>query len=522
MSAFSLIMILVAIPSRAIAQESIVISGVVIDEGGTPVVGAALLLPGTTKGTTTDIDGKYSLKITSNSKLEVSCIGYKTQNILVNNRTKLNITLIEDRTSLEESVVVGYGVQKKRDIVGAVESITTESLEDRTGASMSISRSLQGAVPGLTMSFSDGKPNRGASINIRGAKNSIGSGGSALVLVDGVETSISSVNPDDIASITVLKDASSTAVYGARGTFGVILLTTKTPNTGSAKISYNGTFSVYTRTVTPEIVSNGYDFTTSYLESYRNAFGTDPANINNVFKFSRTWYDELAKRNSDPSYEKWRVNNGGRYEYFGNTNWYDVFYKEFTMGHQHNVSVSGGGEKASYYVSGRYFNQDGIYNAGDENYEQFNVKAKGIVNIRPWFRVENTTDIMWRFSHQPTVHTWLNSTPVNLNRMLNHQGYPMTLVTNPDGTWTEAAVYTGWAGFVEGNSWRKDDKFDMTNRTSVTIDFIKDVLVGAADFSVFYNQTNRTHSVNSYKYSAGPGLSAERPAGSIYEERAYK
>ena len=497
------------------------VSGIVKDPNGQPVLGVTVVVPGTTRGTTTDADGRYTIEAATGETLNFSYIGYKQQMLRVNGQTRIDVTLEEDNTSLEEVVVVGYGLQKRRDIVGAVETLSAETLEERNGSSMSISRSLQGAIPGLTMTFSDGKPNRAATIRIRGAENSIGAGGSALVLVDGVETDISTVNPDDIESITVLKDASSTAVYGARGTFGVILMTTKAPQKGRAKVTYNGTYTFYKRATTPQMVTNGYDFTTSFLESYTNAYGTDPANINNVFKFNRTWYNELARRNSDPSFEKWRINNQNAYEYFGNTNWYDVFYRDYTTGHQHNLSVTGGGETASYYVSGRIFEQDGIYNAGDEKYQQFNVKAKGDVRVKPWLRIENTTDFMYRYSHQPTAHTDITSTPMNINRMLNHQAVPVTLVTNPDGSWTEAAVYTGWAGFVEGNSWRKDRKFDMNNRTSVNLDLIKDVLVGNIDVSFYFNQTDRRQAVNSYTFHTGPNSSAERPSGSLYEERSY-
>ena len=497
------------------------VSGIVKDPNGQPVLGVTVVVPGTTRGTTTDADGRYTIEAATGETLNFSYIGYKQQTLRVNGQTRIDVTLEEDNTSLEEVVVVGYGLQKRRDIVGAVETLSAETLEERNGSSMSISRSLQGAIPGLTMTFSDGKPNRAATIRIRGAENSIGAGGSALVLVDGVETDMSTVNPDDIESITVLKDASSTAVYGARGTFGVILMTTKAPQKGRAKVTYNGTYTFYKRATTPQMVTNGYDFTTSFLESYTNAYGTDPANINNVFKFNRTWYNELARRNSDPSFEKWRINNQNAYEYFGNTNWYDVFYRDYTTGHQHNLSVTGGGETASYYVSGRIFEQDGIYNAGDEKYQQFNVKAKGDVRVKPWLRIENTTDFMYRYSHQPTAHTDITSTPMNINRMLNHQAFPVTLVTNPDGSWTEAAVYTGWAGFVEGNSWRKDRKFDMNNRTSVNLDLIKDVLVGNIDVSFYFNQTDRRQAVNSYTFHTGPNSSAERPSGSLYEERSY-
>lgn len=515
-------LLLAAFSSTAFAQGGGgKVSGVVKDPAGNPVIGVTVTVPGTTRGTTTGVDGEYTLSVSGNESLTFSYIGYKTQTIPVNNRSTIDLTMAEDNTSLEEVVVIGYGVQKRRDIVGAVESISTKQLEERIGSSMSISRSLQGAVPGLTMTFSDGKPNRGATIRIRGNETSIGSGGSALVLVDGVETDMSTVNPDDIESITVLKDASSTAVYGSRGTFGVILMTTKNPQKGSTKVTYNGTFTFYQRATKPEMVTNGFDYTTSFLESYINCMGKDPANINNVFPFNRTWYAELERRNSDPSYEKWRINNKNQYEYYGNTNWYDVFYKNYTTGHQHNITVTGGGDVASYYVSGRMFEQDGIYNAGDEKYRQFNVKAKGVINVKPWLHVENSTDFMYRTSHQPTGHTSLSTTPTTVSRMLNHQAYPVTLVTNPDGTWTEAAVYTGWAGFVEGNSWFKDRKFDMRNRTSVNIDFIKDVLKGAVDVSYYFNETDRRYSVNSYSFSTGPESSGQRPSGSLYEERSY-
>ena len=202
------------------------ITGTVKDKSGNPIIGAAVTIPNTARGTSTDIDGRYTIKASANESLNFSYIGYQSQLIQINNRTTIDVVLTEDNTSLEEVVVVGYGVQKKRDIVGAVEQISSKDIADRIGSYQNVSRSLQGAIPGLTVTFSDGKPTRGASFQVRGA-NSIGAGGSALILVDGVETDITTVNSEDIESISVLKDASSTAVYGSRGTFGVILITTK-------------------------------------------------------------------------------------------------------------------------------------------------------------------------------------------------------------------------------------------------------------------------------------------------------
>lgn len=520
---FAVTLFLIAQGISATAQGGGIfnVSGVVKDPAGTPIVGVTVTIPGTTKGTTTGADGEYAISVAPDQSLAFSYLGYKPQTIQVNRRTKIDVTLSEDNTSLDEVVVIGYGVQKRRDIVGAVETLSTKGLEERLGTSMSISRALQGAIPGLTLTFSDGKPTRGASVHIRGVTNSIGSGGSALVLVDGVETDMSTVNPDDIESITVLKDASSTAVYGSRGTFGVILMTTKQAQKGTAKVTYNGTFTFYQRATKPEMVTNGLAFTDSFVESYRNVNNDMPKSINNEFGFSPAWYAELQRRNGDPSFEKWRINNRNLYEYYGNTNWYDVFYKNYTTGHQHNISITGGGETATYYVSGRMFQQDGIYNAGDEKFRQFNVKAKGTVKIKPWLRIENSTDFTYRNSHEPMYSTSLSVTPVTVSRMLNHQGFPVALPTNPDGTWTNTAVYTGWAAFVEGTSWRKNRKFDMTNRTAVTIDFLKDILVGAIDVSYYFNETDRFQAVNNYTYYMGPETTGSRPTGSLYEERSY-
>ena len=521
MGFFVVALVLTALTTSAFAQGGGNITGTVKDKSGNPIIGAAVTIPNTARGTSTDIDGRYTIKASAKESLNFSYIGYQSQLIQINNRTTIDVVLTEDNTSLEEVVVVGYGVQKKRDIVGAVEQISSKDIADRIGSYQNVSRSLQGAIPGLTVTFSDGKPTRGASFQVRGA-NSIGAGGSALILVDGVETDITTVNSEDIESISVLKDASSTAVYGSRGTFGVILITTKRPEKGQMKITYNGSYNFYKRTVTPELVDNGYDWTTSYLEAYTNSYATDPTNINNVFRFSRAWYSELERRNSDPSYEKWRINPAdNRYEYFGNTNWYKIFYKDYTTGHQHNLSITGGTDKESYYVSGRFFHQDGIYNAGDERYNQYNVLAKGTVQATKWLRVENTTSFMSRFSHQPTLTTGGQSFTVTPTRMMNHQGFPMTLEKNPDGTWTDAAVYMGWAGFVEGNTWREDDKFDLNNKTKFTLDFIKDVLVGEIDVSYYRNHTERHMLAVPYTYYTGPESSGERPATSWYEERYY-
>ena len=497
------------------------VRGTVTDEEGNPVVGAFVTVQGVSGGTSTDVDGRYQIDAPAGSTLVFSFIGFRTQQVPASNAA--NIVLVQDRTSLDESVVVAYGVQKKRDIVGAVENLSTKEIESRTGNTMNISRALQGTIPGLNLTFSDGKPNRDATVQIRGTVNSIGSGGSALVLIDGIEGDMNSVNPDDIESVTVLKDASSAAVYGSRGTFGVILLTTKSGGNSQPKVTYSNAFNIYTRTVKPQMVTNGLQWTTSFLEAYRARTTSDPANINNVFAFSRQWYENLKQWDQDkttPNSERYDVNPAnGRWRYYGNTSWYDIIFRDYTSGQTHNLTVSGGSDKANYFISGRFFTQNGIYNAGDEKFNQSNVRAKGSLKVRPWLKLDNNTDFTKRDSHQPLGFTGYGETPVNIFRMLNHQGYPMTLEKNPDGSWTEAAVYIGWAGFNEGNSWRNDNMFNLKNLSTLTVDLIKDVLVARANYAVYYENGNRSQVVVPYFSKNGPNLSeAKRPANSRYSE----
>src|SRR5690606_4692314 len=223
----------------------------------------------------------------------------------VDNQQKIEVKLISDTKGLEEVVVVGYGEVKKRNLTGSVDQISGEKLQNR--GAMNISRALQGQMPGLNISMRDGKPSRGATLNIRGA-GSIGAGGGALILIDGVEGDMTTVNPDDVESVSILKDASSAAVYGARGAFGVVLITTKKAAEGKPRINYSGGVSRHQRLVKMEdnVVANGLQWTDGWYSAYMEGMdlGTPPGGINNVFKYSTEWYNELQKRDADPTLEK--------------------------------------------------------------------------------------------------------------------------------------------------------------------------------------------------------------------------
>lgn len=357
---------------QAVMQKQL-IKGCVRDQNGEPLIGVTVRIQGTSQGTVTDIDGKYSLSVADKQvKIEYSFVGYNTTVMTVGNRKTLDITLKEDIKALDEVVVVGYGTMKKRDLVGAVDHINADALEGRSAPSLT--RSLQGQIPNLNISMRDGKPDRGATYNVRGT-TSIGAGGQALILIDGVEGDPNTVNPQDIESVSVLKDASSAAVYGARGTFGVVLITTKKAQKGGVKVNYNGSFSWSQRTVEPDLITNGLQWTDDFVEAFVNNKGSMPTSINNIFPYTPEWHEELRRHDANPDLPQVQINENGQYEYFGNTDWEKLLYKDVTAGTDHSMSITGGNETANYYVSGRFFSQDGIYRANTDDYQRENFRA---------------------------------------------------------------------------------------------------------------------------------------------------
>ena len=260
------------------------ITGTVVDPDGLPIIGANVIEQGTTNGSITDLDGKFELIITENAILNISYIGFSDKQITVKEETSLQVTMTEDTQKLDEIVVVGYGVQKKVNLTGSVSAVKGEELSQRPVANAT--QSLQGLVPGLTVSNSNsGRPGASGALSLRGQGN-LANTANPYVLVDGVEMDLADVNPNDIESISVLKDAASAAIYGARAAYGVILVTTKKGEEGKMRISYQGTVGWSSPTVMPEM-ANAYDYAT-WLQSNGgtyNYLGNVPA----YYKIEDTW-----------------------------------------------------------------------------------------------------------------------------------------------------------------------------------------------------------------------------------------
>ena len=429
------------------ANRKPVVTGRVVNEEGEPLVGVNVLVKGTTQGTSTDIDGSYSIAVADDDVLQFTYLGYGSAEWRVGTQTRIDVVLKEDKQMLDEVVVVGYGTVKRRDLVGAVDQVDSKVFSERSNPS--ISRSLQGAIPNLNISMRDGKPSRAATINIRGT-GSIGSGGGALVLIDGVEGDLETVNPQDIASVSVLKDASSAAIYGARGAFGVILVTTKSAEEGETKVTYNGSFSLHARTVKPQLVTDGYEWTTGYINAwngYYNGQNPLPSYINNIAPYSDSWYKELARRSTDPSLERVRINDKNQYEYFANTDWTGRLLQGRELLARAQPERFGRRSRtrtitfrAAFTFTIRTASTAWATNATSST----TCGPKAACASVPWLRSEQQHGL--HGGGLPPADALLQSSSFAPRMDRTLAASPISPITNPDGTWTYAAVLNGYAG----------------------------------------------------------------------------
>ncbi|QEC54146.1 TonB-dependent receptor [Anseongella ginsenosidimutans] len=477
------------------------VSGQVTDNAGEPLPGVSVLLKGSLNGTSTDPEGRYTLEnIPEGGVLVFSFIGYKTREEATGGRELVNVSLEPDVASLEEVVVVGYGTQKKVNLTGAVDQVTSEVLENRPMPN--VSQGLVGVIPNLNIDMQDGKPIQSPTFNIRG-NTSIGQGGSALVLIDGVEGDPRTLNPSDIASVTVLKDASSAAIYGARGAFGVVLITTKAPAEGKTSVSYSINQSFKQPTTVPDLVTDGYLWAKMFNEAWTawNDYSQTPQNVNKTLKFSQEYLAELERRSNDPSLPDVEVNENGEYVYYGSTDWYDLLYKDDFSSTEHNLSVSGSSGKASYYVTGRLFGQDGLFRYNSDDYKMYNLRAKGAVQLFPWLNVENNASYSSMQYHNP-----LNvGEGGSIWRNIADEGHPMSPLLNPDGTLTYSAAYTV-GDFYYGKNGIDMNRKVLRNTTSFNTNFYDNKFRLKGDFTFQNTDYDEQRLRVKVPYSRKPGV----------------
>ena len=468
------------------------VTGRVVDNNGEAVIGASILEKGTSNGTITDYDGNFSLEVHGNATLEVSFVGYKTQQIGVIGKTALNITLVEDSEALEEVVVVGYAVQKKANLSGAVATADTKKLDDRPISSVGVA--LQGAVANLNIDPTSGDPNDLPSFNIRGFTSI--NGGSPLVVIDGVisdATELNHLNPADIENISVLKDAASSAIYGSRAAYGVILVTTKTGKSEKVTVNYNGNIDFRGLTVTPEYLSDVEAF-------FRDRNQAETGNPN-AGSWPTEMFDAIAAWKADKNKPNYFYHSAwDEYFYFDYFNPAKTYIKNDAFTQNHNINLSGKTERVNYYVSGNYQNQDGMIKYGKNDYAQYNTRAKLDIQITPWWKVSTNTSMI--STEYKTSSYYLDK---HDDKRKNKWGYGTVIESllsaiqfGPYYKCPENGIVYDWAtqvGYlVDGGNAKKHDT-TINQQFSTRIDFIKDVLFfnGTYNFSLQKVATDKTY-----------------------------
>lgn len=504
------------------------ITGTVMDMSGQTLPGAGVQIVELKQSVSCGPDGRFTLTVAPGTyTLRATYVAFEPhtkKNVVVTEgkSTAVSFIMKELPGELNEVVVVGYGTQKKVNLTGAVSQVSSQVLENRP--SPSLTRLLQGTIPNLNLKMVDGSPTRKATYNVRGA-TSIGAGGSALVLIDGAEGDPSLINPNDVESVTVLKDASSAAIYGSRAAFGVVLITTKSAKKGETSIQANSNYSVNQRTVTPNLVTNGYTWAKNFDESFNGwyDYNSHPTVVNNIFPFSLEYLDRLKQHDEDPSLPKVEYNAAlGRYEYFGNTDWYKELYKDEIPSTEQAVRISGGSDKVTYLLSGRYYHQDGIFEHNSDKLNKYNVRAKGDIQAAKWLSFQNNFELSDYTYTYPMLADRDNQT---IWRMMDLLSYPMATVYNPDGTYTHTGVYSGIGSFIDGNNESNTSNTMFRNTIGFTARPLKNLLTLRGDFT-FLRERGKEKRVNNYvNYSNAPGQTARLGRSLLQQfsnERSYK
>lgn len=391
---------MLSVMALSLSAQNITVKGTVTDANGETVIGATVIEQGkSAHGTVTDIDGKYSLTdLAPKASLEFSYVGMKSQVVAVNGRTQIDIVMSDDTEMLEEVVVVGYGVQKKVNVTGAVSSLDSKALEARPV--QNASQALQGMVPGLNLSQTNagGTLNSQMSINVRGA-GTIGDGSSSspLILIDGVEGNLNALNPNDIENISVLKDAASSSIYGARAAFGVILVTTKSGKSGRTNVTYQGNVRYSDANQIPEML-DAYRFAQYFnnaaVNSGQGTIFSDKAlqNIKDYQSYQNgSFTGQFTPENENSIKYGTQPDNNNRWLMYGganaNTDWFAEMYKNYVPSQEHNLSVSGGNEKTTFLISGNFLDQNGLIRHGKDEFNRYSLNGKISTKVFDWLTV---------------------------------------------------------------------------------------------------------------------------------------
>lgn len=320
-----------------------------------PLIGVSVLNQKTGNGVITDINGAYEIEASEGETLRFSYVGFTDTSVKVGTDSSIDIAMEENSTLLSETVVVGFASQKKVNLTGAVGVVGKDEINGRPVSS--VAQALQGLDPSMNIGLNSGRADSGYSIDIRGAASL--NGGTPLILVDGVEMALNRVNPNDIESVSILKDAAAAAVYGAKASAGVLLITTKTGNDSGVKITYNGRMAMMNNTTSTDYITSGYEWGKVVDKFFLYSDKAKP-----YLKYDDEDWRQIELRRNDKTENPerpWVVAGAdGNYRYYGNFDWYNYFFKKLRLSQEHNVAVTGGNDKVKYYLSARAYDTQGM------------------------------------------------------------------------------------------------------------------------------------------------------------------
>jgi TonB-linked SusC/RagA family outer membrane protein len=410
-----------ALPVLSWINEAISIKGVVTDEQGAPIPGVSVRIMGTQTHVSTDVLGNYQIEAGSPADVLVfSYVGLTEQKVVIGTRKLINVVLKDDNKFLNEVVVVGYGVQKKTNLSGAVDGVTSKEIENRPFPS--IGAGLQGLIPNLNITISSGQVNKAPTFNIRGFTSV--NGGGPYILVDNVpftSDELMALNPADIESVTSLKDAASAAIYGARGAFGVVLITTKSAKSADLKVGVNSYYALRQLGKVPAIVTDPLKVMEYKHDAAYPLYNLYPDNEREYAK----------QRSQNPSLPSVIVSpsDPNAWMYYGSTNWMDEVYKPNAPTYSVNMNISKKDEKLSYYMSSEYFRNEGMFRYGNDTFDRYNLRAKADYNLSKWLTIGNNT------SFTSSTYDGSSYNGEGFFHNVNRQS-SLDVPRNPDGSWT--------------------------------------------------------------------------------------
>ena len=471
------------------------ISGRVLDSSGSPLPGVTVVVKGTTNGTITDFEGNYNISnVPGDGTLVFSFVGMKPQEISVAGKSVINVTMDEETTAIDEVVAVGYGTRKKVNLSGAVSQATSEVLKSRS--MVNLGQGLQGAVSGLQVTQGNFSPGQGASFNIRGYTSL--NGGTPLILVDGVIQDPNLLNPEDIENVSVLKDASSAAIYGARAAYGVILITTKKGGRDQrSTVRFSSSYAVTTVTTVPKYAS-GYEFVTFVNEANKNTTGS-PFYDQRAMDHINAYYKDPV--NNLPVYYDPVIDLTGKYNYCGNTDWASAVYKSGAI-KQINASLSGGTEKTQYYVSYGFMGQDGMLNVYDDLYKRNNVNINVNSDVFNWLTISTRMKYASAYQDHPSQGP--------TNGQLNWDLSPLMPIKLPSGAWSGQGDITNPFAVAREGGYDHTKVNDLFLTGAITIHPVKGLNINV-DYTYNPYSSNHDNYVRSFLEERADGSTSIYP-----------